>query len=125
MAEVFKTPGVYVVEKSTGANAVVQVETAVPVFIGYTEYAEINGRSFHMKPVMISSMSEYRMFFGGPPKPVFTIKEARDGDVADVNIGNTNYLIEQNDKSTFYLYYSLKFFYENGGADCYIISIGQ
>ncbi|MEO1256568.1 MAG: phage tail sheath family protein, partial [Bacteroidota bacterium] len=58
MPENLKTPGVYIVEKDTGANAVVQVSTAVPVFIGFTERAEINGKSFHMKPVHIASLSQ-------------------------------------------------------------------
>ena len=76
MPENLKTPGVYIVEKDSGANAIVQVATAVPVFIGFTEKAEVNGVSFHMKPVIVSSLSEFEIFFGGAPKPVFTVKEA-------------------------------------------------
>ena len=34
-----KTPGVYIVEKNAFPNSVVEVATAVPVFIGYTEKA--------------------------------------------------------------------------------------
>lgn len=125
MPEILKTPGVYVVEKDTGANAVVQVATAVPVFIGFTERAEINGKSFHMKPVHISSLSEFEIFFGKAPVPVFTIKPAEQDQAGDVSMNGQSYVLQQSDHSSFYLYNSLKLFFDNGGADCYIISIGQ
>ena len=124
MAETLKTPGVYIVEKDTGANAVVQVSTAVPAFIGFTQKAEINGKSFHMKPVQVSSLSEYELFFGGPAKPVYTIKQTED-DTKDLVMNGQSYILEQSQNTTFYLYNSLKLFFDNGGADCYIISIGQ
>jgi phage tail sheath protein FI len=124
MPENLKTPGVYIVEKDTGANAVVQVSTAVPVFIGYTESAEINGKFFHMKPVHISSLSEFELFFGKAPTPVFTVKPAEKGH-EDLNISGQQYVLQQSPHSNFYLYNSLKLFFDNGGADCYIISIGQ
>jgi phage tail sheath protein FI len=124
MPEILKTPGVYIVEKDTGANAVVQVATAVPVFIGFTERAEINGKSFHMKPVHISSLSEYEVFFGKGPIPVFTIKTGDKGH-GDITMNGQTYTLQQSANSNFYLYNSLKLFFDNGGADCFIISIGQ
>ena len=42
---VMKTPGVYVVEKSAFPNSVVQVATAVPAFIGYTQKAMMGNKS--------------------------------------------------------------------------------
>lgn len=126
MPEVLKTPGVYIVEKDTGANAIVQVSTAVPVFIGYTEKAEINGKSFHMKPVHVNSLSEYEIYFGGAPNPIFKIKEGeQDNKVDGVSINGKIYILEQNKNTNFLMYNSLKLFFDNGGADCYIISIGQ
>ena len=38
-----KTPGVYITEKRAFADSVVEVATAVPAFIGYTEMASILG----------------------------------------------------------------------------------
>ena len=124
MPENLKTPGVYIVEKDTGANAVVQVSTAVPAFVGYTERAEVNGKSFHMKPVHVASLSEYELFFGGAPQPKFTIKEGNEEN-RDLLMNGKSYILEQSENSTFYLYNSLKLFFDNGGADCYIVSIGQ
>lgn len=124
MPENFKTPGVYVVEKDTGANAVVQVSTAVPAFIGFTEKAEINGKSFHLKPVHVASLSEFETFFGKAPTPIFEIQEA-NSDYRDIVMNGKSYILSQNDSSSFRLYNSLKLFFDNGGADCYIVSIGQ
>lgn len=126
MPEILKTPGVYIVEKDTGANAIVQVSTAVPVFIGYTEKAEINGKSFNMKPVHVTSLSEFEIYFGGAPNPIFTLKEVGQEDRHEgVSINGKVYVLEQNANTSFMLYNSLKLFFDNGGADCYIISIGQ
>ncbi|WP_410221412.1 phage tail sheath family protein [Pedobacter sp.] len=68
-----KTPGVYIVEKNAFPNSVVEVATAVPAFIGYTEYAK-NGKSLLNVPFKISSLVEYEQYFGGAPKPKFTLK---------------------------------------------------
>ena len=40
----YKTPGVYLVEKDAFPGSVVDVATAIPAFIGYTEKAEYNGK---------------------------------------------------------------------------------
>src|ERR1700761_2077152 len=98
MPEILKTPGVYIVEKDTGANAVVQVATAVPVFIGFTERAEINGKSFHMKPVHINSLSEFEVFFGNAPVPVFTIKPGDKGR-GDITMNGQVYNLQQSANS--------------------------
>ncbi len=124
MPENLKTPGVYIVEKDTGANAVVQVSTAVPSFIGFTEKAEVNGKSFHMKPVHISSLAEYEIFFGKVPCPVFEVKEGDDAN-KDLVVAGKPYVLEQSANTGFLLYHSLKLFFDNGGADCYIVSVGQ
>ena len=53
-----KTPGVYIVEKDAFPNSIVEVETAVPAFVGYTERADNKGKSLRLKPKRISSMAE-------------------------------------------------------------------
>ena len=124
MPENFKTPGVYIVEKDSGANAVVQVSTAVPVFIGFTEKASVHGKSFHMKPIHVNSLSEYEAIFGSGPVPVFEVKEVSEQE-QELAIEEKPYALVQSANTSFYLYKSLKLFFDNGGADCYIISIGQ
>ncbi|WP_323816518.1 phage tail sheath family protein [Cellvibrio sp. NN19] len=80
MAGAYKTPGVYIVEKDAFPNSVVEVATAVPAFVGYTEFADNKGKSLLNKPWRISSMAEFISYFGGPPPASFTI--ARKGSEA-------------------------------------------
>ena len=69
----YKTPGVYIVEKNAFPNSVVEVATAVPAFIGYTEKADNKGSSLRGKPWRITSMSEFVDYFGGAPDAVFNL----------------------------------------------------
>lgn len=73
----YKTPGVYVEEIDAFPPSIVGVETAVPVFIGYTEKAEQNGRDVKGHPVRIGSMVEYSRIFGGAYEPHFTLDAAK------------------------------------------------
>ena len=52
---VMKTPGVYIVEKNAFPNSVVQVATAVPAFIGYTERARNGVEDLTNKPFKITN----------------------------------------------------------------------
>lgn len=80
MAGAYKTPGVYIVEKDAFPNSVVEVATAVPAFIGYTEFADNKGKSLHEKPWRISSMAEFISYFGGPPPATFKIARKNQKD---------------------------------------------
>ncbi|WP_067067364.1 phage tail sheath family protein [Roseateles chitosanitabidus] len=130
---VMKTPGVYIVEKNAFPNSVVEVATAVPAFIGHTEYADNRNVPLAMKPWRISSMAEYHQFFGGPPKPVFKIAAPADGQSADFQAvaerdkDPQGFVIQQADGvegGRFGLYQALRHFYQNGGGPCYIVSVG-
>lgn len=68
----YKTPGVYLVEKDAFPGSVVEVATAIPAFIGYTEKAEYNGKDLTNKPFRITSFAEYLNIFGGAPTVRFT-----------------------------------------------------
>jgi uncharacterized protein len=65
-----KTPGVYILEKNAFPNSVVEVATAVPAFIGYTEKAVNSGLDLTNKPWRVTSMAEFHQYFGyGPLQP--------------------------------------------------------
>ena len=124
-----KTPGVYIVEKDAFPNSVVEVATAVPAFIGYTEKAENAGMALQNKPWRISSMAEFHQYFGGGPKPLFEIKSytAPKGGVrseADFSVKDKPYVLNQSGQK-FILYYCMQLFFQNGGGPCYIVSIGS
>ncbi|MBJ7556625.1 phage tail sheath family protein [Marinomonas spartinae] len=123
---VMKTPGVYIVENNAFPNSVVEVATAVPAFIGYTEQASNGGKSLRNQPWRITSMSEFRQYFGGPSLHTFAISEVGDDKEARevFQQGDVAYQIKQ-DNPRHFLYYNMLFFFQNGGGPCYIVSVGN
>jgi phage tail sheath protein FI len=141
-----KTPGVYIVEKSAFPNSVVEVATAVPAFIGYTEKADNMGNSLANKPWRITSMADFHKYFGFGPVPMFKIdvqekkapggeakpKEKPDkpaGKVEDTggksfSFDGKEYQLSQ-EGGKYLLYYSMLLFYQNGGGPCFIVSVGS
>lgn len=89
-------PGVYVEEPSAFPTAVVGVQTAVPLFVGYTEFAGLNGRSAYGRPVAITSPADYSAVFGG----------AAPG-------------------GGFNLSTQIQLFYDNGGSNALVVSAGS
>jgi hypothetical protein len=115
MAKIYNTPGVYIEEKNAFPNSVVHVPTAIPAFVSYTEKATSGNKNLTHQAIRISSLGEFVQFFGEAPKITFGINKA-----------DTQYGFELSPDSTpFLLFNSLKFFYANGGGDCYIVSIGN
>ncbi|CAG8999772.1 MAG: hypothetical protein CENE_01751 [Candidatus Celerinatantimonas neptuna] len=123
---VMKTPGVYIVEKNAFPNSVVEVATAVPAFIGYTEKADNGGKTLLNNPWRIASMSEFRRYYGGPAPHQFDISEADDPATAPIAFtqDDKSYQIKQSN-TRYLLYYSMMFFFQNGGGPCYIVSVGN
>ncbi len=125
-----KTPGVYIVEKNAFPNSIVEVETAVPAFIGYTEKADNKGKSLLNKPWRISSMVEFLEYYGGAPTPSFTIKEVSNGVEPDIVFRSadenkpTEIVLERLGPE-YIFYYCIRLFFQNGGGPCYIVSIGS
>lgn len=118
-----KTPGVYIVEKNAFPNSVVEVATAIPAFIGHTEKAVNGNKSLLNKPWRITSMAEFRSFFGGEPSPVFEIEEA-EGTEPELVLNGNGYRLKQSN-TAYTLYYSMLLFYANGGGPCYVVSVGD
>jgi phage tail sheath protein FI len=133
MAGAYKTPGVYIVEKNAFPNAVVEVATAVPAFVGYTRIADNKGTTLHRKPWRITSLTEFINYFGGAPDDKFVIVPKGDGEgqdhaAPDFRIGSDEYFLKrENDKPDtfrYYLFHSMQLFFQNGGGACYIVSVG-
>lgn len=116
------TPGVYIEEKNAFPGPVVAVETAVPVFIGYTEKAARKGKSLTGEPVRISSFMEYIECFGYGHRHLFELTASGPPPIA-INAFTKDMLL--NPDEVFYLYNSIRLFYQNGGANCYIFSLGS
>lgn len=117
------TPGVYVQEISTMPPSVAEVETAIAGFAGYTEKATKNGLTVTLIPTRVTNMTEYELFFGGPPQ------ETEDSVTIDVlDLGGNNYTItlkqDAAKKSKHNMYYAVMSFFDNGGGTCFISSVG-
>lgn len=110
MPSAMKTPGVYIVEKNAFPNSVVEVATAIPVFIGHTEFAEYKGNPLKGKPWRIASLPEYHSWFGTGPLDQF---ELDDKGVATRKT------------PAYRLYQALRFYFQNGGGPCHIVSVGS
>jgi phage tail sheath protein FI len=114
----YKTPGVSIEEIAKLPPSVAEVETAIPAFIGYTQF---QGRSGHaldngVEVARISSLVEYVTLFGLSPVTISTdVTTATDGNVTvDVTI----------DELVNTMHYHLQLYFANGGGPCYIASVG-
>ena len=130
----YKTPGVYIEEVSAFPNSVGAVETSIPVFIGYTPRAEHNGNDCTFVPTQITSFLEFQSIFCFPdgPEPVqqyspqyYLVRQNSKPTSGDfVLIGGDYYSILPDAYSIYYMYNSVKLFYQNGGGKAYIVSVG-
>ncbi|HEX8018017.1 MAG TPA: phage tail sheath family protein, partial [Flavobacterium sp.] len=132
-----QTPGVYIQELNAFPNSVVAVATAVPAFIGYTPQASYEGKSYTNVPVRITSFSDFQAFFclpdpASPASPAkqyspeyYLVQQKSQPAKGDYMLINGSYYSIVPDPNTvYYLYNSVKLFYENGGGDAYIVSVG-
>lgn len=125
MPSTLMTPGVYIEEKNAFPSSAVSVETAVPVFIGYTEVAERNGKTLLHTPTRITSFAEYHERFGGKFKPKFSIDDANPVIKQNTfNMAGADKVVTLKKDNTAYMYNSIRLFYANGGGPAYIISVG-
>ena len=115
----YKTPDVYVEEISTLPPSVAEVATAIPGFVGYTEKATRTvADDLLLRPTKIRSLKDYEALFGGPDTPEIGVTltgSAAAGYSATVTEPTVDYL----------LYHALKLFFDNGGGQCYVVSVGK
>lgn len=117
MAATLATPGVYIEEKSSFGSSVVPVQTAIPAFVGYTEKASRGSKDLTNIPTKISSLGQYEELFGGAPATKFNIETSDDFI--------TGFQLSFVENTRFLMHNALRFFYANGGGDCYIVSVGN
>lgn len=132
-----KTPGVYINEVNAFPNSVVPVATAVPAFVGYTPQATYEGKSYANVPTKISSFADFQAIFCYPDAPppadpakqynpqYYLVKQKSKPEKGDyILLGSDYYSIVPDPNTIYYLYNSIRLFYENGGGDAYIVSVG-
>jgi hypothetical protein len=125
MAKTYKTPGVYVEEISLLPPSIAEVETAIPAFIGYTEKAKKNNQSLLSVPTRITSLLEYKEYFGGADLETGITVNITDTYDTSGNLSRAIEVPEPATKSNFLMYYAMQMYFANGGGPCYIISVGD
>ncbi len=119
----YKTPGVYVEEVSIFPPSVAQVETAIPVFIGYTELVtDSKGADLTNVPTKIKSMVDYKLLYGGPAKELPTFNITGTGTDIDPYVLDPLSVITKT--PVYKMYYALQMYFANGGGPCYIVTVG-
>ncbi len=115
----YRTPDVYIEEISVFPPSVAEVETAIPVFVGYTEKAQkTTVNDLIIKPTKIKSLKEFEQLYGGARIEDIAISVTSDG--------NGNYSLASFTEPTlsYLLYHSMQMYFANGGGKCYIVSVG-
>lgn len=138
MAISYSTPAVSIEEINGFPNSVVPVETAVPAFIGYTPVTEYQGKSCQNVPTMVTSFAEFQAIFmlPDPPPPADPARQynpeyylvAQSGVPSAgefVLIRGVYYSILPDPNTIYYLYNSVRLFFQNGGSIAYIVSVGS
>ena len=119
----YKTPGVYVEEIAKLPPSVVQVETAIPAFIGYTERASrLNDEDLLFVPTRITSLQDYEAYFGTVTSENISINVQVSYDISG-NISSVSPVLDSSSVVT-KMYYALQMYFANGGGPCYIMSTG-
>ena len=115
-----KIPGVYIEEVAGAFPSVVAVESAVPVFIGYTEKAlDVTAQSLTNVLTRITSLLDYERYYG---KAV----NEQGIKVSGGKISSNGSIVTKASitPSPHNMYYSLRLYFANGGGPCFILSIG-
>lgn len=125
MAGSYHTPGVYIVDTNPNPTSVVQVPTAIPVFIGYTEKAVYQDKSLIKVPTYISSLEQYMEIFGKEFQSSFGIAQAPANYTGESFMVHDQVMIlEAREQYRSNFYPAMQLFYENGGKECYVLSLG-
>ncbi len=118
---VYKTPGVKIEEITKLPPSIAAVETAIPVFIGYTQKAKAGNEDLRMEPKKILSIFDYLRFFGSAqPETGITVTFT-----TPVGGGADEITSAIENRSIYLMYYALQAFFDNGGGPCYIVSVGD
>ena len=113
-----KTPGVYISHKKRPETEIGGIESAIPAFIGYTEKAlDTGGNDLTAIPTRIGDLDEFTQLFGG--------SYTADSFFVYVDSSQDNHILDVKVEKRFYLFDSLQLYFDNGGRDCFIVSIGS
>jgi len=113
-----EVPGVYIEEVSAFPPPIVEVDSAVPAFVGYTSKAtNAEPDDLRFKPTLVRSMRDVEEFFGDA--------SVRGAVVHLTDTGGRPTVDRIDAPSAYYpIYFALQMFFDNGGRRCYVTSVG-
>ncbi len=119
------TPGVYVDEMPMLPPSVAEVDSAIPAFVGYTKNETSEGLPLKNMPKKVTSMGDFIAIFGGRPDAgenaiTVVVNKTVEGGVAKYQVTPSTKPTTKN-----ILWYAMKHFFDNGGSNCYVISVGK
>ena len=139
-----KAPGVYTREVGIRPPSIAAVPTALPVFIGHTEFARDGDVSLSGVAHRVSSMADFERYFGAAPRLKFKIVPANSGsgpaplsdagarlppDLPSALLKVPGATPREYDlrltRHAYTLHAALRHFYQNGGDAAYVVSIGS
>ena len=114
----YKVPGVFIEEVPLFPPSVAPVATGVPAFIGHTELTDdAGGNTLINKPVRITSLLDYRQIFGGEYIPETYTVQVNPADFTILSVTT-------DDGYRYYLFDSIRHYFDNGGGPCYVVTVG-
>ncbi len=133
----YLSPGVYVEEVALLPPSVAEVATAIPAFIGYTE--NFDGT----EPIVaeIGTLREFEDRFGKAPPIPYSVKADAQGNLqlflpnpaaasppppgGGAPAPAADLPAPGSIRPTWLLWYSLDFYFRNGGSRCYVVAVGK
>ncbi|MCB0575933.1 MAG: phage tail sheath family protein [Saprospiraceae bacterium] len=112
----YRRPDVYIEEKTSFPVSILEVESAIPVFIGYTAEEPTPG-----EPIQINSLEEYENNFGEAhaQSTIDKFSFVFDPDTRQVEVEPKS-IVPQ-----YFLHYAIRHYFKNGGSKCFVISCGK
>lgn len=106
------------------------VPTAIPLFIGYTETANLHNAICDFQPVLIDSEEAFTAIFGKSLATEFEIEPDTQGNVRPFLPHNRfecdeTPVILKAASAIYRLYSGIQHYFRNAGGPCYVISVGR
>ena len=130
MAKTYKTPGTYIEEIVKLPPSVTQIDSSIPIFIGYTEKASDGNKPLPTELIddilivqakRITSLIEYELYFGKTKlQPINVRVEENNATLT----GESEYKITVSELSKTTFHNHMQMYFVNGGGPCFIISVG-